>query len=103
MSYDEYFAVLEEKYGDDFNWGRTSADSFADELKRELGMERGSDSITVIARCEANDNILVLINGVYRIYHLTYSGRADSPGCLEFSKISEAMDHIEKDYVENYL
>lgn len=32
MSYDEYFTILEEKYGDDFNWVRTSADSFAAEL-----------------------------------------------------------------------
>ena len=32
MSYDEYFAILEEKYGDGFNWVWTSADSFAAEL-----------------------------------------------------------------------
>ena len=32
MSYDEYFAILEEKYRDDFDWVWTSADSFAAEL-----------------------------------------------------------------------
>ena len=32
MTYDEYFAILEEKYGDGFNWVWTSADSFAAEL-----------------------------------------------------------------------
>ena len=103
MSPDEYFVILEEKYGDDFNWIRTSSDSFVAELKHELGNGCSLNSITAIAKCESNDNVLFLIDRSYRIYHLTYSGKIDLPEFLEFANLSEAMDFIENDYVENYL
>lgn len=103
MLSDKYFALFKEKYGDAFNWMCTSSDSFVDELRHELGDECGLNSITVIAKCESNDDVLFLIDGIYRIYHLTYLRKADSPKYLEFNNLSEAMDYIEKDYVENYL
>lgn len=99
MLLDEYFAGFEEKYGDDFNWLRTSSDSFANELRHELKAESSMDSITVIAKCESNDDVLFLIDGAYRIYHLTYSGKSDSPEYMEFNSLAEAMDYIENDYV----
>lgn len=103
MLSDKYFALFEEKYGEDFNWMRTSSDSFVDELRHELGDACSFNSITVIAKCESNDDVLFLIDGIYRIYHLTYSKKVDSLKSLEFDNLSETMDYIEKDYVENYL
>ena len=99
MSPDEYFAMFQEKYGNDFNWMLTSSDSFAHELENEHSF----DSITVIAKCESNDDVLFLIDGIYRICHLTYSGKAEPLKSLEFSDLSDAMEYIEKDYVKNYL
>lgn len=72
----------------------TSSDSFADELRHELGAECGLNSITAIAKCESNDDVLFLVDGIYRIYHLTYLKKADSLKYLEFSNLSEAMDYI---------
>ena len=103
MSADKYFAIFEETYGDDFNWMRTSSDSLVEELKRELGDTCSFHSVTVLAKCESNDDVLFFIDGSYRIYHLTYAANVDSPRFLEFHQLSEAMDYIEKDYVENYL
>ena len=103
MSPDKYFVMFEEKYGDDFHWLRTSSDSFVDELRQELGDECCFNSITVIAKCESNDDVLFLIDGIYRIYHLTYARTVDSLSFLEFPNLSEAMEYMEKDYIENYL
>ena len=101
MLSDKYFALFEEKYGEDFNWMRTSSESFVDELRHELGDECSFNSITVIAKCESNDDVLFLIDGIYRIYHLTYSRNVDSIKYLEFNSLSEAMDYIEKDFKVN--
>lgn len=103
MSFKEEFCVLEEKYGGDFNWVSTSSYTYVNELKRELGDEYCLKSITVIAKCGSNDDVLFEIDGNYRIYHLTYSGKPEHIRFLEFASFSEAIDYIEKDYVKNYM
>jgi len=103
MNAEEYICVLEQKYGDDFNWMSTSSDAFVNELKLELEDEFLFASIAVVAKCDSNDNVLFEIDGHYRIYHLTYSGKAESKRYLEFETLNEAVDYIEKDYVKNYM
>ena len=103
MFIDEWFCILKEKYGNDFNWMSTSSDSFVDELKLELGDGCNMDSISVIAKCESNDDVLFFVDGIYRIYHLTYSGKLELLSFLEFNTISEVINYIEKDYIENYM
>lgn len=103
MSPDKYFDLFEEKYRDDFNWMCISSDSFVEELRQKLEDKRSLNPITAIAKCELNDDVLFQMDGIYRIYHLTYVRKADSLRCLEFKNLSEAMDYIEKDYVENYF
>ena len=100
---EEWFYNLYKKYGDEFNWMITSSDSFVKELELELGSECSLNSVSVIAKCESNDDVLFIIDGIYRIYHLTYSGKCDALRYLEFTNLSSAMKYIEKEYIENYL
>ena len=81
MTIEEAIKELEEKYGEDFNWGiiSDSKNYFVNELKSELSNDdvvKNADVIA-LARSYSNDDVLFLIENnakkVYRIYHLTYS------------------------------
>lgn len=102
MTIQEWFCKLNNKYGDNFNWIITSSDTFVNELKLELGCLCSFNSISVIAKCESNDDVLFLIDGIYRIYHLTYSSNGDLPRYLEFNELSAVINYIERDYIDNY-
>lgn len=88
---------LEEKYGEDFNWGtELKNEFFENELKKEADLATNS-SVKAIARSYSNDDVLfVLDDKVYRIYHLTYSG--GNPRYKEFIDGKAAVDYIEKDF-----
>lgn len=103
MTVDELFSKLYDKYGSDFNWLITSSDYFVKELKNELYAKNCFDSISVIAKCESNDNVLFCVDGHYRIYHLTYNQNCNLPEYIEFENISAVIKFIEKDYIENYM
>lgn len=104
MSVEEWFAVFDQKYGNDFNWFVLDYDStFVNELKHELGIKFANSSVSSIAKCESNDNVLFLFENVYRIYHLTYSNNSSNLSYIEFIDLDSAMKYIEKDYTENYL
>lgn len=103
MNIGECICVLQEKYGDDFNWMSTSSNTFVNELRFELGDKFNFETIAVVAKCGSNDGVLFEIDGIYRIYHLTYSEKAETIRFLEFKTLNEAINYIEKDYVENYM
>lgn len=107
MTIEEMFAQLFEKYGEDFNWMiiPKSNKTFNDELKREIGNKFNFDNICSIAKCESNDDVLYLIGDTYIIYHLTWSinNAENFPKYLEFKKLEELKEYIEKDFIENYL
>lgn len=88
---------LEEKYGEDFNWGtELKNEFFENELKKEAVLAPSSN-VKAIARSYSNDDVLfVLDDKVYRIYHLTYSG--GKPGYQEFMDGKAAVDYIENDF-----
>jgi len=77
--------------------------TFVNELKHELGIKFANSSISSIAKCESNDDVLFLFESVYRIYHLTYSNNSCNLSYIEFIDLNSAMKYIEKDYTENYL
>lgn len=93
---------LEEKYGEEFNWGtELKSEFFENELKKEVVLLSDSN-VKAIARSYSNDDVLfVLDDKVYRIYHLTYSG--GTPRYQEFIDGKTAVDYIEKAYIEDYL
>lgn len=107
MTAEEWFCYFFEKYGEDFNWYMIpfSNHYFIDELLSELGQDRESNSVYSIAKCESNDNVLFLVDDVFRIYHLTYSkdNASGFPRYLEFGDLTSAMNHIEKEYVDEYM
>ena len=106
MTAEEYFELLYEKYGDDFNWMMISFSNkhFVEELIRELGANAPDAPVYSIAKCASNDNVLFLIGDVFRIYHLTYSATNAKgfPKYIEFCDLASAMEHIEKEYLELY-
>ena len=102
------FSKLEEKYGDDFNWGVTDNSGFLVEVTSELNNQHPLfDRIEkVIARCYSNDDVLFLLNnGNYVIVHLTYLkiNTAGFPAYKEFSDICTALEFIEKQFVSDFL
>lgn len=93
---------LEEKYGEDYNWGiELKSEFFENELKKEAVFASNS-SVKAIARSYSDDEVLFTIDDkVYRIYHLTYSG--GEPRYQEFIDGRAAVDYIEKQYLEEFL
>ena len=108
MTVEELFEKLIGKYGDNFNWTLVpfSNNSFVDELNKELGDNKFTHPIFAVAKCEANDDVLFLIEeDDYRIYHLTYSKNNINgyPRFILFDGRLSAINYIEKEYVDNYL
>ena len=95
MTIEEAIKELEEKYGEDFNWGiiSDSKNYFVNELKSEL----------------SNDDVLFLIENnakkVYRIYHLTYSkcNAKGFPRYIEFEDISSIREYLEKEFISDFI
>ena len=96
------FDRLEEKYGDDFNWGTDlNCDFFQNQLTREADLTPYQE-VKALAKCYSNDDVLFLLNNkVYRIYHLTYSN--GEARYIEFQNRKDVIEYIEKQYVDEYL
>lgn len=97
---------LHDKYEEDFNWGIVPKENrFVVELKRETDISQYNEVIA-IARSYSCDEVLFLFdNGIYRIYHLTYSANNANgfPRYTEFSDGQKVIEYIEKKYIEEYL
>lgn len=103
MTEEEAFSYLNMKYGPRFTWKllllSESDGYYLRELKKELGADNElfKKDIYAVAKNEANDEVLYLIGGVYRIYHLTYT--ADNlpgyPRFMEFKDIEAVKDFFE--------
>lgn len=93
---------LEEKYGEEFNWGTDlKPEYFEAELKRETTIAPFK-RVRALARSYSNDDVLfVLDDEVYRIYHLTYSG--GKPRYQEFNDGQAVVDYIEKQFINEYM
>lgn len=113
MTVKEIFDSLLDKYGDEFNWGIIPFDKseyFVDELKKESRQKNITFQAYAIARSYADDEVLYIMENnshekLYRIYHLTYSGRnkGDFPKYTEFQDIFTAVEYIEKKFINEYL
>ena len=97
---------LFDKYGEDFNWGIVPEENkFVVELKSETDISR-YNKVIAIARSYSCDEVLFFFDdGIYRIYHLTYSTRNANgyPRYIEFSEGHKVIEYIEKKYIEEYL
>ncbi|SDB56521.1 hypothetical protein [Butyrivibrio sp. INlla16] len=94
--------MLEEKYGDDFNWGTDfNCDFFQKQLARESDLTPYK-KVKALAKCYSNDDVLFLLdNKSYRIYHLTYS--SGEPRYIEFQNGKDVIEYIEKQYIDEYM
>ncbi|WP_026658225.1 hypothetical protein [Butyrivibrio sp. AC2005] len=93
---------IEEKYGDDFNWGTDiNRDYFQKQLARESDLTPYQE-VKVLAKCYSNDDVLFLLDDkVYRIYHLTYFNC--EARYIEFQNGKDVVGYIEKQYIDEYL
>lgn len=113
MTIEEAIKELEEKYGEDFNWGiiSDSKNYFVNELKSELSNADSVKNAEVIAlaRSYSNDDVLFLIENkdkkVYRIYHLTYSkcNAKGFPRYTEFEDINSIREYLEKEFISDFI
>lgn len=92
---------LEEKYGEEFNWGtELNAEFFENELKSETSIKPYNEA-KALARSYSSDDVLFVIDDeVYRIYHLTFS--SGKPRYQEFVDGQAAVDYIEKQFIKEY-
>ena len=97
---------LIEKYGNDFNWWvPDSMEYLNSEIQKELvtGHELKGKDLKAIAKCEYNDN--ALFQGRDRVYivHLLWNkGDKKFPRYIEFLNLEDAINYIEKEYVDEY-
>ena len=113
MTIEEAIKELEEKYGEDFNWGiiSDSKNYFVNELTSELSNDDVVKNAEVIAlaRSYSNDDVLFLIENnakkVYRIYHLTYSkcNAEGFPRYTEFEDINSIREYLEKEFISDFI
>ncbi|MBT9775262.1 hypothetical protein GPL15_01905 [Clostridium sp. MCC353] len=107
MTAEEIFNDLSCKYGDDFSWILVPLTnrSFVTELKEEIGSAHFLyyKQIWAVVKCESNDDVLYAAdNGMYYIFHLTYSSHNTDgfPKCREFTSIDEVKVFLEKSFLE---
>ena len=96
---------LSNKYGEEFTWGIVPKNNgFVKELARETNISQYSN-VKAIARSYSCDDVLFVLDHVYRIYHLTYSTHNENgfPQYKEFSEVSKVIAFLEKQFVEEYL
>lgn len=100
------FSNLIDKYGDDFNWWIPNNMEFLNkQIKRELVEEHKlyGETLMPIAKCESNDDVLYQSKDRFYIVHLLWKkGNKESPSFFEFINLEEAIDYIEKDYVNKF-
>jgi len=100
-------STLIQKYGDDFSWEATELAFFLQEVNRECGRAHPLyDRVRgVVARCNANDDVLFALEGGYAIVHLTYmdNNAVRFPAFKEFSDINAVLKHIEEQFVSEYI
>lgn len=104
------FSELEAKYGDEFNWREITQDDtyFTNEAYKEISRKHPLYKIELktIAKCDSNDDVLYQMeNGKYVIIHLTYNSNKSNlyPRFKEFFSADEALDYIERKFIEEYI
>ncbi|GAA0075993.1 hypothetical protein UT300005_03710 [Clostridium sp. CTA-5] len=100
------FSDLIDKYGEDFNWWiPNNMDCFNKQLKQELVKEHKlyGKNLKAIAKCETNDNVLFQSESRIYIIHLLWKkGNKDFPLFIEFIGLNDAINYIEKEYIDKY-
>ncbi|MBR1737525.1 MAG: hypothetical protein IJ736_11010 [Firmicutes bacterium] len=112
MTMEEIIAEMEREYGEEFNWRAIGlgqgSEYFVDELKKEVNESDGflKNGVRAAAKCESEDNVLFCSkDGVWRIYHLTYSANniKGYPKYIEFDSEKEAAEYIKNKFTKEYL
>lgn len=97
---------LIKKYGDDFNWWiPKDMDFLNEEIKEELVKEHKlyGKNLKAIAKCESNDDVLFRDeNKIYIVHLLWNKGSKELPLYIEFLYSEEAINYIEKEYINKY-
>ena len=97
---------LIEKYGDDFNWWIPDNMEYLNkEIQNELvtGHELKGKDLKAVAKCEVNDDVLFQgKNKVYIVHLIWNKGNNKFPRYIEFSNLEQAINFIEKEYVDEY-
>lgn len=107
MTAEELFYDLSNKYGEDFNWDMLpfsqSNGAFVEELKNEIGKRHPlyHKRVWAVAKCETNDDVLfVTEDGIYYIFHLTYS-KQNLEGFPKFERFADL--YAVKGFIEQAL
>lgn len=97
---------LIEKYGDDFNWWIPNNMEYLNkEIQKELviGHELKGKDLKAIAKCQSNDDVLFQgENKVYIVHLLWNKGDNTFPRYIEFLNLEQAINFIEKEYIDEY-
>ena len=96
---------LSNKYGENFNWGFVAENNgFVKELEKETDISQYRN-VKAIARCYSCDDVLFMLDHLYRIYHLTYSIHNENgfPKYKEFAEASKVISYMEKYFIEEYI
>lgn len=99
------FEVLYKKYGKDFCWWSPSdMTSLEQQLQKELvnGHKLFGKQFVALGRSSENDDVLFTDGCRYFIVHLTWSqGDIQFPHYLEFESLSDALSHIEREFLQS--
>lgn len=112
MTIEEIIEQFQIEYGEDFNWTMIpfsqSGGYFVNELKKELAKNDPflQNKLWAVAKCTSNDDVLFLDeNGLWRIYHLTYSSNNENgfPKYVEFNSRKSAAEYIQNQFIAEYF
>jgi len=110
----EFIQLMEEEYGEEFNWRVVEPDMFVEELITELGEDnefvRGRKVYNAL-KCESCDDMLFCSSDstggeLWRIYHLTFSRCREKEGWprrKSFAGRRSALEYIRNSFIEDYL
>lgn len=97
---------LIEKYGNDFNWWIPDNMEYLNkEIQSELvtGHELKGKDLKAVAKCQFNDDVLFQEkNRVYIVHLLWNKGNNKFSRYIEFLNLEQAINFIEKEYVDEY-
>ncbi|MBR4555037.1 MAG: hypothetical protein IKO27_05530 [Ruminococcus sp.] len=114
MTTAEFARLMEEEYGDEFDWWAVEPDMFVRELITELGEDdefiRGRKVYNAL-KCESCDDMLFCSadsagGELWRIYHLTFSHCREKEGWprrKDFADRRSALEYIMNTFIEDHL